>query len=704
MALLNTLRSHPFNRSITEIRYPSDHVLDKNLNLHNNTLIRAYVLPEDVKWPFFDSANQKGSLLTNVVFARNIVAQLETINGPFNNLLQSESSLIFGNPGIGKTALMNILLMRAIDEMQSTKGESFTTIYARMPRFTIRFTYSPHMVTRNSKSSKFSSQLVAYLPDCNMEVELIATPARKTTVSEWERYNNSNTIMLADLDEDEKDPKFDDSVSVVFSMSLRDLYNDAKSWMKGMIHPDYLADPHSAQEIEAISRIMYRLVGHTSDMRSILSDQEYSVVKTEDKFVDVILRRTQMVGPLMRHIFSFDQYMGQLNKIRGTQPSTFWGNEGLAYVNGMNLPTNAKLFVGNFVKSHHNTSRYLMYKVDCGDSNDYDPYQSMDEIRALSVPLARRIANFIKTVDHLDVVKRVSNTFTYQIQESAMLENGVLARPEYPINLLGERAQKRFVGWQFFNASDIDGTLADTNWVDANATQMPFPSCVKSVVFNSNLLKSNIKRLSDNCAYRSLKGNGWLFDALSLNNSETLSAFLWQATEQDPAKHVIDLETLETVCENLGLLKEDCQYRVYYIMVASKHVDPSLQHGLKFKMEGNNFTWSELCDELQNKKQLTAFDKFLLTRFEPWIARAPFLPSITGYASPGGDDRLSSLSLDQLSDVVRHLEKVRDVSFTHTKRRSKKKMLKFIWNVNSKEELLKQLENLSGIMELFRNK
>ena len=71
---------------------------------------------------------------------------------------------------------------------------------------------------------------------------------------------------------------------------------------------------------------------------------------------------------------------------------------------------------------------------------------------------------------------------------------------------------------------------------------------------------------------------------------------------------------------------------------------------------------------------------------------------------PGGADRLSSLSLDQLSEVVRHLEKVREVSFTHPKRRSKKKMLKFIWNVKSEEEVLKQLENLSGIKELFRNK
>ena len=42
--LLNTLRSEPFNQSITEIRYPSDPVLDENLSLHDDTLIRAYVL------------------------------------------------------------------------------------------------------------------------------------------------------------------------------------------------------------------------------------------------------------------------------------------------------------------------------------------------------------------------------------------------------------------------------------------------------------------------------------------------------------------------------------------------------------------------------------------------------------------------------------------------------------------------------------
>lgn len=59
-----------------------------------------------------------------------------------------------------------------------------------------------------------------------------------------------------------------------------------------------LVDPHTFQEIEAISRIFYRLISpeSTDAIHQVIGHTR--VCNTENEFVDIILEATQQCGPI----------------------------------------------------------------------------------------------------------------------------------------------------------------------------------------------------------------------------------------------------------------------------------------------------------------------------------------------------------------------------------------------------------------------
>jgi hypothetical protein len=101
----------------------------------------------------------------------------------------------------------------------------------------------------------------------------------------WEQYGHGETIVLADHDRNECDPYFSRSVSGVLVWTLRNFRHDLKTISKSQCFNLYLVDPHSLQEIEAISRITYRLalgcdVKFNDSMKSIF-DGKGVVVENE---------------------------------------------------------------------------------------------------------------------------------------------------------------------------------------------------------------------------------------------------------------------------------------------------------------------------------------------------------------------------------------------------------------------------------------
>jgi hypothetical protein len=117
------------------------------------------------------------------------------------------------------------------------------------------------------------------------------------------------------------------------------------------------------------------------------------------------------------------------------------------------------------------------------------------EIRALSISLTQQIMNKIQ--NHRAFHNRITTNVKYrflmkQIQLSAMIQHGVCMK----FNLFDVR---RFKGRQFFNSSHIDTetrTLAQTSWVMARTTNLPFPNSNEVVLLDSATFETPIGRAS----------------------------------------------------------------------------------------------------------------------------------------------------------------------------------------------------------------
>jgi hypothetical protein len=62
---------------------------------------------------------------------------------------------------------------------------------------------------------------------------------REENIFKLQSYQNKETIILADIDESERDPYFDHSVSGVLFILTEDLYNQVKTMDKSVIASQY---------------------------------------------------------------------------------------------------------------------------------------------------------------------------------------------------------------------------------------------------------------------------------------------------------------------------------------------------------------------------------------------------------------------------------------------------------------------------------
>ncbi len=386
---------------MVQLQFPSDDMLDGNLKLGSDgSLMRAFVLPDGVYWPYFDVAKQLEAriVLPNVVFERCTVLEQELINITLETLLTDrENVLIFGNPGIGKTVGMHIILMRLIDKIRA--GEtSISTIIVRMPNFSFR-------VTHTNNPTKDETPTCKHLCDCNFEVEYIETSQR---VENWQSEEGpGQTVVLAELNESEKDAYFDGTVNGVVSMSLREIRDDAKTLFKEGATP-LLAVPHTPQEIEAISRIMYRLINNnTQAMEGVLGKQH--AVSTEEEFANIINERVRIAGPLMRIVFTFRSYEERYVKIHDIEADAFW--KALSYTSPVRLPEGMSNRIGCYRRVDAQTPKFRL--ANC-------------EMKAHTSYLACQILDMVKNKHNHQLLKVRFSGLLHQSQESSMLANGVL--------------------------------------------------------------------------------------------------------------------------------------------------------------------------------------------------------------------------------------------------------------------------------------
>lgn len=647
-------------QGLVELRFPNNFSEDGN---EGEPLMIANILPKGTYWPFFDEETQQSTILKNVVFQRCEVRDNSTITDSLQLLNEEKNVLIIGNPGIGKTASMNTMLMMLINQIHQRQTE-IRTIIVRMPLLSFRLTYT-------EKPSKRKNKNLVYLDKQKFEIEYIDTDK---PLQHWEAYPQAGgaTAILADVGEEEINPYFEGSVTGILTKSLRDVKQEVKTLSKAST-PEYLLDPPSITEIEAISRIMYRMIQHDMKAMFVVLGSEHSV-PNEQEFVDIISGRVEVVGALPRIIYNFAAFQKRLQDIASFLPSKFWAD--CRRVDAQCRTDEMSKFIGS-------------YFLNGVPSSYFD--QSNIETRAHSDALARRIAYLITEFSEWQLIERQFSTLAYQLQESAMIANGVLCNncaSDAVNKILGKKAvlPKRFEGWEFYLDAEIPKgeSLAEVPWCDAAYTNLSFPNCTKVSISPDMLLKSRITCLSDTYAYRSSsKVTDRLDDVKSIITHNNQSVFLWQATDKDPAIHSIKLSSLEEVVRNLGLLEvgsEGSEYKVKFLMITSKYNDPSHQHGLRFTVDNDTTTYTlqEVIGAIDKYNLDPAFATFLKTRFEPWIVRAPFLPNIPENVCPGKVevDGLKDLDLDELEALCRLLGEKSDDD--DRKRRSKLSFLKLL--------------------------
>ena len=339
---------------------------DKITRIHGEHL-NTYILPADLMWPVGLDSKQRRYTHRHVCFERLGVCNTNRDNEILRLLWNSEDACVIGSPGIGKSSSTNLILMRLLQLMNTT----------RIKRVLHRVATQIFVYTWNSNSNSIET-FVERDADGLKEVRKISRKYYEMGVP---------CVLVLELREAEMDPA-DIPIPCLVTASSREADVTLKTFLKAG-HPFFIQDAWNRTEVEEASLVLEKLKLKPSR--------------------EEVMRRFDLIGGLPRYLFGpsdlYDPYENNFKEIEGNVVM-----RELNHLTIYNVPRNLKFFIGPYIKP----------KVDI-------PVLGKERIyfwKFHSEAAAARILGFVQLPAELQYLEQFG--FSYQMLEAAMTHSGIL--------------------------------------------------------------------------------------------------------------------------------------------------------------------------------------------------------------------------------------------------------------------------------------
>lgn len=248
--------------------------------------VSVVLLPADIAFPTFADNKQRGYAGQNVLILRESnPAENDNRELSRQRLLDGDSAVWIGHPGIGKTTEVNSIIVQLLKNL-GNEGWPRRLAHRVGGRIVI--------YTRNETACRV---------DCST-----ANGQTLADVEQFCRLNEADrdVVLVLELGETEADPMVA-PVPTLIALSSRDVSSQLKTMKKGGQTRQFLRGPHRDRELLLAARIIY-----LTDRARAIKMAGFSPDTDEETFVRLIGERMDEAGPLARTVLSginFEEFL-----------------------------------------------------------------------------------------------------------------------------------------------------------------------------------------------------------------------------------------------------------------------------------------------------------------------------------------------------------------------------------------------------------
>jgi glycosyltransferase involved in cell wall biosynthesis len=521
-----------------------------------NFFFNAYILPAGMVWPIMTHIKQKRAFGDRILFQRTDPPSIGREESTWTNLLNGESVIWIGLPGIGKSLAVMPLLMKCLKTLVTKNDKNIST------------NSSKSRSGFHSVVYRLSEQLIEFQRD-DVGIQVYLHNAGDTLHSACNRYNvlysnfknnGLTSLLLLELEEGEEDPRFkgpgliSTSSRYVEEKTCKTLYKASAKF--------YLMDPPSTSTLN----------GEYDVLRYVYGESGLPLhINTKDKFVDLL----DTVGPIPRILFN--SYLENVNKFLGQRK---------------NKVTQALLEIADSKVSISNVGEALQYfmapynrpgvkipligatysdQIDDDDDDDEsnqswaDSSDEIYEFRALSEGCKVLLAS--KVTSPYDLTFWKYSGRLHELLE-ATCKYGRCGKVESLTN-----AVKRFVepeksvsNWLFYE--DVGSAIL---WNESQLAEVPDylkTTWINTECFDGSYLRSNVVYLKEGILYLSIAYNLAVGEYFMVDHKKK-RVIMDQATVSRLKEHGFNIDTIDEVLESLQMLEgEGKNYKLVIIGIS----------------------------------------------------------------------------------------------------------------------------------------
>ena len=284
-------------------------------NQMGESILNAYILPNNQKWPSFYCGKQRRASCNSIYFQRVDTVNITRFNETVRLLKDDNYVITIGCSGIGKSTELNSLLMVFLKHI----GEDGWPT-------SVMFRYDINIIHFKIENS----QPVVLYVDCPSMVDV----QRYT-------FQYPKAVIIIELKEGEADEPQSRCARHTY-LSCRNSFSTTNETYKSEAGYYFLMQPHSLEQLQEIAAFEY-----TEARDSCIFSDKNSVEEVKDE----VNKRVSKVGPIIRSVIS-KHYEYYVQSMKDNASKIFKDIEELAVDF---LPSNSKLYIAPYVTNIYNS-------------------------------------------------------------------------------------------------------------------------------------------------------------------------------------------------------------------------------------------------------------------------------------------------------------------------------------------------------------